>query len=627
MFRRLFFLLPLFLVATAPARDKPEDWMEVRSPHFVVVSNAGEKQTRNVAGQFERMRAVFQKALPRVQVGSGSPITVIAVKNEKDFRALEPEAYLAKGQLKLGGLFLYAADQNFVLLRLDAGGEHPYASVYHEYTHFLTRKAQDWLPLWLNEGFAEFYENTDIHDKDVVLGQPSVANIYLLRQNRLLPLATLFAVDRTSSYYHEENKGSIFYAESWALTHYLMIRDLQAKTTKLSDYMALLGQKVDPVVAATRAFGDLKALQKVLDNYVGQSRFMELQLPGPITVNDAEFKVRPLTSAQANAVRGEFLAYNERTADARALIEAALRDDPNNAMAQETMGYLEFRQRHLEEARKWYEKAVKLDSQSYLAHYYFAVIAMGEAGLDPDADAQIESSLRTAIKLNPSFAPAYDRLAAFLGMRRQNLEEAHMLSLNAIQLDPANVLYRMNSANILLASERGEDAIRVLQAALKLAKSPEEIDRVQASLQMAEQYQAAKQASEAPSQRATEAVTASETKVLAERPSGNQGESLPPGEERPAGFAPGPRRALTGTIRDVQCSVPAKMDLKLEAREGTIVLHADNYYKLQFSVLGFTPSPEFHPCTDLEGKRARIEFVESAVKTKPGQIKSVELRK
>jgi len=34
----------------------------------------------------------------------------------------------------------------------------------------------------------------------------------LLRQNKLLPLATLFTVDHTSPYYHEENKGSIFYA-------------------------------------------------------------------------------------------------------------------------------------------------------------------------------------------------------------------------------------------------------------------------------------------------------------------------------------------------------------------------------------------------------------------------------
>jgi len=101
--------------------------------------------------------------------------------------------------------------------------------------------------LWLNEGLAEFYENTDIHDKDVALGEPSQENILWLRENRLLPLATLFTVDSTSPYYHEEKKGSIFYAESWALTHYLQVKDFQAKTHRLTDYTGLLEQKVDAV--------------------------------------------------------------------------------------------------------------------------------------------------------------------------------------------------------------------------------------------------------------------------------------------------------------------------------------------------------------------------------------------
>jgi hypothetical protein len=45
---------------------------------------------------------------------------VLAVKDKKDFQSLEPEAYLAKGQLELAGLFLRAPDKNCVLLRLDA---------------------------------------------------------------------------------------------------------------------------------------------------------------------------------------------------------------------------------------------------------------------------------------------------------------------------------------------------------------------------------------------------------------------------------------------------------------------------------------------------------------------------
>jgi cytochrome c-type biogenesis protein CcmH/NrfG len=72
---------------------------------------------------------------------------------------------------------------------------------------------------------------------------------------------------------------------------------------------------------------------------------------------------------------------------------------------------------------------------------------------------QVENSLRTAIKLNPSFAPAYDQLAVFYGMRRENLDEAHTLVLNAVQLDPGNLHYRLSTANILLQMQRPTDAI------------------------------------------------------------------------------------------------------------------------------------------------------------------------
>jgi hypothetical protein len=70
----------------------------------------------------------------------------------------------------------------------------------------------------------------------VSLGEPSRDNILLLRESRLLPLATLFTVDDKSPYYHEENKGNIFYAESWALLHFIQVKDRQDNTSRLSQY-------------------------------------------------------------------------------------------------------------------------------------------------------------------------------------------------------------------------------------------------------------------------------------------------------------------------------------------------------------------------------------------------------
>jgi len=609
MWQRIGLLVSLLAAAPVPARAKPENWLEVRTPHFTVVTNANEKTGRRIADHFERMRSVFHVAFPHLSIDSGSPIIVLAIKDEKDFRTLEPQAYLAKGQLKLGGLFLRAPDKNYVLMRVDAEGEHPYSVVYHEYTHLLLSKSAEWLPLWLNEGLAEFYQNTDIHEKEVAVGQASPGNLMLLRESRLLPLAALFTVDTNSPYYHEENKGSIFYAESWALTHYMYIKDHLEKTQRLTDYAELLVKKVDPVTAATRAFGDLKQLQSNLEGYIRQGSFNYFKLAASTDVDDAAFKTQVLTATQADAVRADFLAYDERIADARPLLDRVLQEDPKNVSAHETMGFLEFHAGHMEDARKWYEQAVNLDSQSYIAHYYFAAISMN-AGAGGGDDAQVESSLRAAIKLNPSFAPAFAGLAAFEGMRHRNLDEAHMMALRATELDPGNVGYRVTGANVLMAMERVKDAVAVLRGALRVAKSPEETAMVQNLLMHAEEYATARE-------RQTE-----QDRRTAEELQANPQTIAPPGEELPKG----PHRFLVGTLQSVQCHTPG-IDLAVSSKGKTMALHSGNYYKIEFSALGFTPKGGINPCKDIEGMSAKVEYVESSTKAAPAYVIAIELHK
>lgn len=616
LWKKTFLLL--LVPSLAFAREKAENWIEVVSPHFVVATDSSEKQARRVADQFERMRSVFHKLFPAVQIDPDSPIIVLALKDEQGFRALEPEAYLAKGQIKLGGLFLRAQDKNYVLMRLDAEGEHPYSVVYHEYTHLLLSKAAEWFPLWLNEGLAEFYQNTDIHEKEVWLGQANASNLRLLRENRLLPLATLFAVDTNSPYYHEENKGSIFYAESWALTHYIRVKDYTENTNRLSEYAELVAKKVDPTTAAQTAFGDLKKLESDLNFYVQQGRFSYFTMKGSTGIDDSTFKAQPLTPPQADALRADFLAYNRRTSDARALLDQVLKQDPNNVSARETMGFLEFHQGHIDAAKRWYAQAIQLDSQSYLAHYYFSSIAM-QGAMTPTEESQAEASLRRAIELNPLFAPAYDRLAIFLGMRHRNLDEAHMMGLKAVSLDPSNVGYRVNVANVWMMTERPQSAIEVLRNAAKLAKSPQEKQWVENGIKQAEQFQADQQRI-ADDERAMDKASEDSASVAA-------GSSQTPPQLAHRDFVPiGPHRFVTGVLKNVHCD-SSNIDLAVKAGTKSLNLHADNYSSVEYSVLGFQPKGNLKPCSDLEGRPAIVEYVESADKSETARLIAIELHK
>jgi predicted Zn-dependent protease len=284
------------------------------------------------------------------------------------------------------------------------------------------------------------------------------------------------------------------------------------------------------------------------------------------------------------------------------------------------MGFLEFRAGHVEEARKWYERAVKLDSQSYLAHYYYAAISMN-AGASPGDDAQVESSLRAAIKLNPSFAPAFNSLAAFEGMQRRNLEEAHMLALTATELDPGNVGYRMTGANVLMEMGRDKDAVAVLRNALRVAKSPEETAMVQNFLMHAEEYATAREQEKEQSRRLAEELKANTQANAASAGEGNANAGAP-AEALPKG----PHRFLVGTLQNVHCHASG-IDMTVAAKGKTMALHSGNYYKIEFTALGFTPKGDLSPCKDLEGMSGKVEYIESSAKPAAAYVVAIELHK
>jgi tetratricopeptide (TPR) repeat protein len=597
-----FWILVLMPIATpiAAFAASPSPWVEVRSAHFTVLTDSNEKEGRRVADQFERMRWMFQTLFPKTNVDPVNPILVIAAKNSKTFDSLEPASYLGNGQMKLDGLFINASDKNDVLLRLDAESEHPYSSIYHEYTHLQFRDDHEWMPLWLNEGLAEFMQNTEFRNKDVLLGQPSADDILYLRQNKTIPLPVLFKVDSNSPYYHEEQKGSVFYAESWALTHYLLMTDNQKRSDRVGDYMKLLMRREDPVVAAQQAFGDLKQLQKDLDRYIHAPSYGQFILSSAAApIDESSYKVRTLTQAEADCARAGMLAYVNRTDEAEVLVTAVLKADPKNAQAHEVEGHIQFQANKREAALAEYAKAVQLGSKSYLAHYYFASLSMEQE----KKGKQIEASLRTCIQLNPRFAPAFDALASLLVLQHGNLDEAHGWNAQAIQLDPGKLMYRVNAANVLLMQGNYDAAKTVLQAAMKMARNNAEIAMVQARISEIDR----KLPASAP---------APEDVVVVSAPL-----------KHPTMPATGAKHPFNGVIRGVGCSMPSVIEFRVEGLKKKINVYNNNFFKIDLSALGFTPPADMNPCKDFEGKKARVQYVDSTDKSVDGQVVEVILMK
>ena len=464
------FLLAFGALAGAEPRESDEAWVELRSPHFVVISNASELSARECAQQFERIRATYSMMLPNARVDPDKPILIAAVSGEAALKRLLPQYWADEGRVKPVGAFVDGVDKYFVIVRLDVDERDAYRAVYHEYFHLLVSLNLTKVPLWLQEGLAEFWSNTDFVGPSVRMGRANVAHIERLRNTELLPLEELLQVVPSSAYYNESQRASVFYAQSWALVHYMMLGDRSGDSQKaLRRYLALLDQGVDGLSAFRQVFGNLTVRQAELRDYVKRSQFPVYEMKAPAAVNEVELSVRALSKAEALALQGNFLALSGRLGDASLIIERAMQSDPSVALAHESMGLLELTYRRSRSAAKWFASAVAHGSKNYFAHYQLAK-ELAEKTPHDSAISNSEEHLRTAIRLNPDFAPAYAAMADVYLRRAGGTEQALEFAHHAIRLAPQQAKYRLDLAYMLLMLERREEARIEAEKAFELAR-------------------------------------------------------------------------------------------------------------------------------------------------------------
>ncbi len=101
----------------------------------MVFSNAGEREARRIADQFEQIRGLFHAAFATLRVDPAQPVLILAAKNENTMKMLLPEDWEVKGHVHPAGLYQQGEDKHYVILRVDSSGENPFHALYHEYTH------------------------------------------------------------------------------------------------------------------------------------------------------------------------------------------------------------------------------------------------------------------------------------------------------------------------------------------------------------------------------------------------------------------------------------------------------------------------------------------------------------
>lgn len=455
-------------------------WVEVRTAHFTVYSDAGDKEAARVARQFERLRAALGEHLPKARLDPGVPILIFAAKNESRLKELLPEFWEKKDSVRPAGIFTRGTRRYYIVLRTDVAvprerDDNPFHVLFHEYTHLVFDLNFEDLPVWLNEGLAEFYGATVIGKDEIELRRPVWSHMGLLRSETLLPTAVLFKIDHSSPEYNERDRASVFYAQSWALVHYLMVDEKARADHRIEHFLKLRQAQMAETEAVAQAFGDPAALDRALKTYIQRHSLPfyrgKVALPGP----EEAPHVRELSAAEAAAARGLLQVQKKRPIEARALLEEALRLDPQQADAREGLGTLALREGKDDEARRWLGEAVLLPSASAVAHYSYALVTLRQPQQDAERLAQAQASLERAVALDPAFSDALVTLAQVSTNRGAGVDRILNLMRRAVELEPAVFDYRLTTARLLLSCGEIETA-RDLGARL-LARGQSEQER------------------------------------------------------------------------------------------------------------------------------------------------------
>lgn len=468
-------ILPFLLGGAGLPSHAKETWTEVKSPNFVAYTNAGEDEARKALVGFEGIRSVFGKVFPGLRVDAPKPMFVVVVGSEASMATFLPKSFEGKHPTRPAGVFISGMDRNYAILRSDINlqVDQPYFVVFHEYTHSIIHLNFPGLPTWLDEGIADFYGATEIRSGKVFLGRVPEDRLATIRRLPRLPLETLLTVTHASPYYQEGDRTGIFYAESWALVHYLFMDEQAKKAGLLQAYMKAYSRETDPLSAARSGFGDLAKFEETLGHYIRRPTLAFWNLPLTVSQSDKDFEKRPLDAAEALVIRAEFLQHAGQEEAARPLLAQALALNPQSPAAHVAQGMGAKLRGEGALARASFKEAVRLGSGDFRPYYYLAQLAQEGPGSGADDSAQIMAWLDSARRLRPDFPDIHMALSRQYEQQR-DVAGALREGKAGVALDPANLFNRVNLGYACLNLDLEDEAKAIGEQLNRIARTQDE---------------------------------------------------------------------------------------------------------------------------------------------------------
>jgi tetratricopeptide (TPR) repeat protein len=455
-----------------------QDYMEIRSPHFIVITDAGLVQGRAAALHFEQTRQLFGELLQQGDIRSSGPFTLYVFKTTRGMRQQLPVFH---GQpTNQPGLFVAADDGDYVAL--DWSDANAIPAVAHDYAHVILDANTPPMPLWYDEGIAELLATLTFRYQDVDFGARPAYVDQVLR-GKLMPTEQFLRLGRRAPGTGEDDRHSAYHAQAWLMVSWLQSHHMLPQCNQYSGL--ILMKHAAPEQAFQQAFQMTPAeFDKTLAAYLAAGNQAQ-SLALPDNLNDVSTyayqneKLNPRAAQVAlidlRAHIGDYVEQSIRE------LNAVLQQDQYNAGAERTLGYIYLRKNDLANAKAHLDQATDLDKHDARAHYYAAALLSRSKDLGASSSAvfQMRGDLLTALDGEPSLADGW-ALLAFVYEAQEKWVDSINTMLKAIKMSPRNDEYRLALARIY--SKAGDTAAASsLFDYLKDSPDPEVAAKVQAA--------------------------------------------------------------------------------------------------------------------------------------------------
>jgi hypothetical protein len=340
--------------SAAPRAGSQTAWTYGSSDHFEVYTSGDAKRAREALTDFERLRGVFAYLL------HGSPPAAAAKTRLIVFSSLR-EFVPYRANENSNALWLGTPDGDFILLSsLD---DADLGAAIHEYAHLAMGWTGAGYPLWLNEGLAQYYSTMRPWGSKLRVGlELPHALDTLSKATQLIPLERLFAIDDRSPEDHDPRTAAVFYAESWAFTHMLLLHD-QYRDRAQAFFASLAGGAPAPAALQQTYRKALDAVNADFRNYLSRFKLASVLVDGPPSAASPSESVRTADDVDVQITLASIVGWEPgREAEARAALTTLETRAPKSVRLAEARGLLETFTGRCDAAGQYLARAVALGS-------------------------------------------------------------------------------------------------------------------------------------------------------------------------------------------------------------------------------------------------------------------------